>query len=372
VQKKQPNPTKPRFRISGDSTEFETERHLEWFFQDTVLPHLGIKILANQYSCKVGICDILAIGVNCQLIIIELKNSLDTNVFEQITTYFDALAEEKPFGEKVNYDKPIELYTVCPMYGNRTLHVLKYHKLDFTVLTYKIEDLAQNYIFTLQNWVTKEEITRIEILKTLSLPQDFQLPDPPKSFINLLGKCSNDQREWVIQIRDQVYEFAQNHNYKISETTNGKATRFQRSKPHPIAEVDWDTTRETLTIYLWLPFTTINGRFNMQRAGGENYKRKAMMRIWVVDGRVSFVGFIANGRKSWLVVTGDELHAETFPLPTKLQKHMRYKNGNHYWKGLAMPTQYYLKTMQLPNHLSSLGEFVNLALEYALQRSQKR
>ena len=64
----------PRFRVYGDIAEFETERHLEWFFWHTVLPELGLKPLKGQHICKEGICDILAKGTENQLVIIELKN----------------------------------------------------------------------------------------------------------------------------------------------------------------------------------------------------------------------------------------------------------------------------------------------------------
>ena len=118
-------PILPRFRVYGEIAEFETERHLEWFFWYTVLPKIGLKPLKSQYICREGICDILAKGNENQLIIIELKNVEDSHVIDQITAYFDALVEEEPFGEQIDYNKPIELYTVCPTYRNRTATTLQ-------------------------------------------------------------------------------------------------------------------------------------------------------------------------------------------------------------------------------------------------------
>ena len=89
----------PRLRVFGEVAEFETEQQLEQFFLDTVLPKIGLKPLASQYACAQGICDILALDPSNQLVIIELKNTKDTHVIEQLTRYLDALAAEKPFSD---------------------------------------------------------------------------------------------------------------------------------------------------------------------------------------------------------------------------------------------------------------------------------
>jgi hypothetical protein len=358
----------PRFRVYGEIAEFETERHLEWFFWDTVLIEMGLKPLANQYSCREGICDILAKGTDNQLIILELKNTQDSHVIEQITAYFDDLKVEKPFSEEIDYTRPIELYTVCPRYSSRTSQVLKYHKLDFTILTFNVISFNQGFRFTLWNWATQEKIAQIEISNTTEISKDFNLPDPPKSYVDLLGKCSDVQKNWIVQIRDQIYQFACNSNLKISENPDGKWTRFERTKQFPIAEIGWDNKRDDLAIYLWLPFTTINGPSNL-KWGGDKYKRTAMMRLWVVGGEVESIAYVENGRKSWVVVTQDEIEKQIFSRPTKMSR--GGYGGSDYWKGLAMPTQYYLGTMGIIVKSYSLTEFVELALENALQRFKK-
>ncbi len=359
----------PRFRVYGEVAEFETERHLEWFFWQEVLTEIGLNPLKSQYSCREGICDILARGTENQLVIIELKNTQDSHVIEQITAYFDALKQEQPFAEQVDYSKPIELYTVCPNYRDRIELNLKYHKLDFTLLSYKVKSYNDGFIFTLYQWLTKTEVAKIEIPLATAIPPVFNLPDPPKSFINLLGKCSESEKQWVIQIRDQIYQFSQNFNYKISEQPDGQWTRFERTKQYPIAEVGWDNKRNTLAIYLWLPFTTINGRCNMGGIRGDNYKKTAMMRLWLVDDMVKYIGYIENGRKSWSVVTNDELQNGIFSKPTKFKK---WTGGyGLYWKGLAMPTQSYLEIMKISEESYSLNTFAELALEHSLQRLRK-
>ena len=357
----------PRFRVYGESAEFETERHLEWFFWYTVLPKIGLKPLKSQHTCREGICDILAKGNQNQLVIIELKNVEDSHVIEQITAYFDALIEEKPFSEQIDYTKPIELYTVCPTYRNRTVTTLKHHKLKFTLLSYAVKSSSQGFIFTLYEWLTKTEIAKIDIPRSAEIEPTINLPDPPKAFVNLLGNCSENEKKWAIEIRDQIYQLSQSLNYRIYEKPDGKWVRFERNKQNPIAEIGWENKRESLAVYLWLPFVTINGQWNMKARARDSYKRTAMMRLWIVDGTVQYVAYIENQRKSWLVVTDEEIQTGKFTKPVKLQR----KADSAYWKGLAMPTDVYLNLMELTARSHSLNAFVELALEHSLQRLTK-
>ncbi len=363
----QSSPITPRFRVYGESAEFETERHLEWFFWYTVLPEIGLKPLKSQYTCKEGICDILAKGHENQLVIIELKNVEDSHVIEQITAYFDALIEEKPFDEQIDYTKPIELYTVCPTYRSRTVTTLKHHKLKFSLFSYAVKSSDQGFVFILYEWLTKTEIAKIDLPIAPEIAPILNLPDPPKAFVNLLGNCSEDEKIWAIEIRDQVYQFAQSLNYRIYEKPDGKWVRFERNKQNPIAEMGWENKRESLAIYLWLPFVTINGQSNMKVRERDSYKRTAMMRIWIADGIVQYVGYIENQRKSWLVVTDEEIQTGKFTKPVKLQR----KGRSAYWKGLAMPTDIYLDLMGFPVRSHSLNAFTELALEHSLQRLTK-
>jgi len=361
----QSSPIVPRFRVYGERAEFETERHLEWFFWYTVLPKIGLKPLKSQHTCREGVCDILAKGSESQLVIIELKNVEDSHVIEQITAYFDALIEEKPFDEQIDYTKPIELYTVCPTYRNRTVTTLKHHKLKFSLFSYAVKSSDQGFIFILYEWLTKTEIAKIDLPIAPELSPTLNLPDPPKAFVNLLGNCSEDEKRWAIEVRDQVYQFAQSLNYRIYEKPDSKWIRFERNKQNPIAEMGWENKRESLAIYLWLPFVTINGQWNMKVR--DSYKRTAMMRIWVTDGIVQYVGYIENQRKSWLVVTDEEIQTGKFTKPVKLHR----KSGSAYWKGLAMPTDIYLDLMGFTACSHSLNAFVELALEHSLQRLTK-
>lgn len=367
----------PRLRVFGELAEFETEQHLERFFLDAVLAEIQLKPLGSQYACGQGICDILALGPKNQLVIIELKNIKDTHVIEQITRYFDALTAEKPFDSQVDYDQPIELYTVCPDYADSLAMTVKYHSLNFNVLAYRIKNEQHVHRFELWDWLTNEAIAHIEIPCAQLATDTIALPEPPKAFFKLLEKCTDCERSLANLLRQQVYEFSQKHNYKICERPDGQWIRFERSKQYPIAELGWDGQRAELVLHLWLPFTTINGRSNMKRYP-EKYKRTSMMRIWVDADEVKYLGYVHNSRRRWLLVTGQEIKDERFPIPTKLNKWLKYREGLYwlsigaYWKGLAMPLETYTETMNIPNLDSSFQAVVHLALDHSLDRLTKR
>jgi Endonuclease NucS len=360
------NILEPRFRIYGDVAEFETERQLENFFCDVVISKLGLKFLANQYVCKNGVCDILAKGNNNQLIIIELKNTKDSHIFEQITAYFNSLENERPFSDQVDYNQRIELITVCPTYSDRAKYIMG-HISNLKAIYYELKPQEEALKFTLFDWLSKLELVSIQISNSYRLTSEINLPVAPQNFINLLNKCSTEEKDLAILIRTQIYRFSQEFNLRISETPMGKCLRFEKTKQFSIAEISWDSKRNNMAIYLWLPFLTVNGGINNSK---ESYQRTSMMRIWVVNGNVQYLGYVENGKKSWVVITDDEISSGAFTKPVKLNKWMKYGNSR-YWKGLAMPTQFYLNHLKLEVETNNLSSFLDLALNHLVFRLKK-
>lgn len=369
--------TRPRLRVFDKHAEFETEQHLERFFLSTVLPKMQSKPLASQHSCSQGICDVLALGPNNQLVVIELKNTKDSHVIEQTTRYFDALIEEKPFASQVDYTQPIELCTVCPDYVDSLAITLKYHSLNFNVLAYRIKNEPHAHRFELWNWFTNEAIAHIEIPLCQNKNSEIEIPEPPKAFFQLLEKCSDEERLQAISVRQQIYEFSYKNNYKIHERSDGQWIRFERNKQNPVAEMGWDSQRGKMAIHLWLPFTTINGSYNLQQYPTK-YKRTSMMRLWVNDGNVKYLGYMHNSRRRWLLVTLQEIKDKKFAIPTKLNKYLKFRDNRYwlsmgaYWKGLAMPFETYTQTMDISELDTSFQAVCQLALEHSLDKRNRQ
>lgn len=358
----------PKFRLYGENAQFETEAHLELFFWNTVLKEMGLQPLKRQHYCREGMCDILAKGTKNQLVIIELKNVKDSHVIDQITYYFDVLSQERPFSEQVDYTQPIDLYIISPEYSRRTHSTLKHHKLKFNLFSYTAQVSGQDILFTLREWDSQIEKLSVKISPSSSNIEIEDIPSPPKNFQTIIGQSSTHEIQSADLIREKIYQFARSNNFKLTEKPTGKSLRFERNKQNPIAEIDWDNQRNILAIYLWLPFITING----SRYGGvisDRCKRTAMMRLWVKNEVVQYIGYIENGRKSWRVMTPDEFNDETIPTPTKLKKN--YYSDEHYWKGLAMPTEDYFKICKIVDRPHTLQSLIDLALEHSVARAQR-
>lgn len=76
---------------------FSSEFDLEEFIWASLGSLLDLKPLARQHSTGGQICDILALAVDGQLVILELKNVEDRYVVPQLTRYYASLRKEQPF-----------------------------------------------------------------------------------------------------------------------------------------------------------------------------------------------------------------------------------------------------------------------------------
>lgn len=61
--------------------------------------------------------------------VLELKNGEDRYIVQQLTRYYDALREEKPFNEKIDYEQPIVLIAITPSFHKDNFTDRKYHLL---------------------------------------------------------------------------------------------------------------------------------------------------------------------------------------------------------------------------------------------------
>jgi hypothetical protein len=76
------------FKKVGTGWAFENEIILEDFVWNNLQSFFGLIPIAKQYkTLNNQICDILAINENHQLIILELKNTEDRYIVQQLTRY---------------------------------------------------------------------------------------------------------------------------------------------------------------------------------------------------------------------------------------------------------------------------------------------
>lgn len=79
----------------GQEWNFVSEDALEAFLWTNLGKLLGLVPLKRQFMVNREICDILAVNSAKQLFILELKNTEDRYVVQQLTRYFDHFSPEQ-------------------------------------------------------------------------------------------------------------------------------------------------------------------------------------------------------------------------------------------------------------------------------------
>lgn len=120
-----------RLRKTGFGWQFDSETVLEDFVWTNLQQLLKLTPLKRQYRVSGQICDILAVDENKRLVVLELKNNEDRYIVQQLTRYYDALLEEKPFSTEIDYKQPVRLVAITPSFHQDNLTDRKYHKLFF-------------------------------------------------------------------------------------------------------------------------------------------------------------------------------------------------------------------------------------------------
>ena len=204
------------FKTNGE-WRFQSELHLEMFVCETIEPLLNLKQLARQYYLNNQVCDLLAVAQNNQLAIVELKNTEDRYVIQQLTRYHEAVLGDRPFAEEVDYQLPIRLIAIAPQLHQHNLIDQKYSQLSFELFSFHIlTSKPGSFGFELSNLDNKQKV-RLDIPKKfhpflrcdneeISQPASFQLP-PPKSLRKLIEELSPEQQAYILAVRKQLLTF---------------------------------------------------------------------------------------------------------------------------------------------------------------------
>ena len=92
---------------NGEFWKFTSEEALEDYLYDSLNDILDLKPLSRQYSVDGQFCDIIAVDPSKRITILELKNTEDRYVVQQLSRYHYALTHEKPYSDIADYDSPI-------------------------------------------------------------------------------------------------------------------------------------------------------------------------------------------------------------------------------------------------------------------------
>lgn len=353
--------------------EFCNEAALEDFAQQNLQQLLGLSVLKQQYYISGQVCDLLAVDQNKRLTVVELKNSEDRYIVQQLTRYYDALQIAKPDLEGVDYTQPIRLLAIAPSFHRDNFIDRKYSHLQIQFLQLALLEDGKDLYFQLRN-PDNEAVWAVAISQGVE-PQTVTIPNPPKALLNLLAKCTAEERQGILALREQILQF----DGRMQECIDAGGIQYGRGKGKPCAQVRFDKIRNSAALFLWLPH--VSG----------SYKRQsivARMRIWTNWSSVSDLGHVPKGCGR-MISQSEWQSGICRPLNKILPKQPEFKeryftdsayrerlvnsnkhlcNRTHYKSGLAMSFEVYTKYIEMLNISSRLADVTNLALETWLKR----
>jgi len=303
---------------TGEFWKFTSEEALEDYLYDS-LDILDLKPLSRQLSVDGQFCDIIAIDQSNRITILELKNTEDRYVVQQLSRYHYALTHEKPYSDVADYDSPISLVTLAPHFHKDNFIDRLYHKLEIKFLRFNIvqkhqklflcieefkdtqwRDFIENEIPYKQEWISEQNPIRIAT-KTI--------PPPPKSFTSILKENKEtkdkiyqkeifEQWEKLAQIRELILSFDERISEHPQITYDSRMFRYglrkstgKEIRPNRCcAQIYYKRPKSSrysydpFKFYLWLPvpIEESNLKIPIERVRILGYEEKARIQV---DGR---------------------------------------------------------------------------------------
>jgi RecB family endonuclease NucS len=195
-----------QLKRNGNGWEFGSEASLENFIWDNLEKVFNLKPLSRQYYVDGSICDILAISDQNQLVLIELKNSEDRYVVQQVTRYYDVISNQKPLSNQIDYKNSIRLMIISPSFHKDNWTDCSYSRLSFDLCQFSISG-DRNPELRLQNLRTQQEYV-VEIPFALEEESIVsEVPQPSKAFETALARCRNHDPELMRNFREKILRY---------------------------------------------------------------------------------------------------------------------------------------------------------------------
>jgi hypothetical protein len=265
---------------AGAGWIFVSEKALEDFIWSNLKLLFPVQAIARQFCCSGETCDIVATGSKQELVILELKNSEDRYLVQQLTRYYENLMGEQPWSEKINYDQPVKLIGIAPNFHRHSLIDQKHLKLTIEFFTFAIKrDNNGTFWFSLQR-LNQQEISRVKIPYTEVNLSSVDFPSPPPSFVDILGSLPLLQKR-ILRIREHILKC----DPQIKEFEGKNTIMYGSSaKAKYCAELIFDGKTKQLILFLWLPL--------QQRASGLVAGRH---RVWTDWDKVTHLAAVGEG-----------------------------------------------------------------------------
>lgn len=343
-------------RKTGFGWEFETEADLEDFVWANLQQLLGLTPLKRQHYVNGQFCDILALGDNQQLVVLELKKGEDRYIVQQLTRYFDALLEDKPFKEQVDYQKPISLIAIQASFHRDNFTDRKYSHLPIQFFRYELVADEEKLNFKLKD-IETGKVSELEIPFQPRSISNGEIPQLPKQFDKMLINCQTIQQTQILNIRTKILSF----DGRMQEIASAGSIKYGKLKNNFCAEICLDSKGQPV-LFLWLPLTSSNN------------KRIGRMKIWTNwDNNTLIEGHVPKGIRTRAISKTEKQRQRERELKV-LWSHSggtSYKIGSKYVSEMEFINEEKRRHEEYQNAIKSrksLNELVDLALETWLKR----
>ncbi len=307
-------------RKTGLSWEFDTEEALEDFLFSHLDEILGWTVIKRQYIVNGQRCDLLATDTTGRLVVIELKNVEDRGIVQQLTRYYHALLEEKPFRDRIDYEKPVNLVAIAPSFHRDNLTDRKYHLLKFEFFQFSIVQEDNKFYLILKD-IDSEKTSQLQIFYEDA--RESNLPSPPQRLLKFIADFEPNQKETILRIREKILSF-DSRMQEFSSAGSIKYGNGTTASSKYCAELILDK-KYSLVLFLWIPFK-----------GGES-SRIGRARIWTDwNDQALIEGYVSSG-------IGTEINSRKKTLLNFISKISQFQFYTHQYIYYGKPCFYFLK-----------------------------
>lgn len=343
-------------RKVGTGWEFASEAALEQFVWHHLNEVLGLRPVARQFFCLEEICDIVGIDELQRLTIVELKNTEDRYVVQQLHRYFFNLREQKAFADQVDWSKPPRLIAVAPSFHRHNRIDQEFSQLEIEFVRFAVtKETDQFFLNLFEGPATEPRKVRIPYLE-LDLPATpIDVPPPPSQLLEWLGACTKDEQEGFLRVRTRILSF----HPKIQETVEKKSIFYGSGKTRMVAEISFERRTQRPILFLWLPLE--NSRLWGSREYFPGLNRKIPVgrhRIWTNGVRICHLDHIAEG-------FGDKHHLAWDPI--NIRRDIRERGRSSIYQAIDVDRYFKCRHQQIPQ---LWGEYIGGAKRQALPRWQ--
>lgn len=250
-----------------DGWKFATEENLEDFVWNNLEKLLNLQPISRQFRVSGEICDLLGLNEKGHLVIVELKNTEDRYVVQQLTRYYDNLIVEKPNTVGVNWNNPIHLVAITPNFHRHNIIDQKHSKLKLDFLSFEISQNAKELHFKLKDsngkYFSQLKIPYPEnlIIEDLLIERPaIIIPRIPKTLKKVLDENLPEYSNEIVLTRERILSF----DSRIREVSTPTTLSYGLLKGENDIYADQICAQfhieshkaefKSLILYFWLPY----------------------------------------------------------------------------------------------------------------------